>query len=133
MLLNSCSFVCEPMKYTHTRARAISKGPLTHGHPISPSDHLVTTCKRSCDKVMFLHLSVILFARGSCMAGGVCGKGVCVAKGRRGTCVQEKWPLKQEVCILLECILGFNYNGLICPTMLKSSSSMILTKNSSYF
>ena len=33
---------------------------------------------------MFLHMSVILFARGACMAGGVCGKGVCVAKGGGG-------------------------------------------------
>ena len=67
---------------------------------------LVTVRNSSCGKVMFLHLSVILFterariAGGTCMAGvcsrgcawqgrmcgigGGCGRGACIARGVRG-------------------------------------------------
>ena len=39
---------------------------------------------------------------GVCMAGGMHGKdGMC----GRGHAWQERWPLQQAVCILLECIL----------------------------
>ena len=39
---------------------------------------------------------------GACMAGGMHGRGVCMAVG----CAwQERWPLQRTVCILLECIL----------------------------
>ena len=46
--------------------------------------------------------------RGACMAGGVHGR-----RGMHGTGThmagghewQERWPLQQMVCILLECIL----------------------------
>ena len=34
--------------------------------------HIITTCKRSCGKVMFLQVSVILFT-GECLLGGVPG------------------------------------------------------------
>ena len=61
----------------------------------SPSSVFITACKRSCWKVMFLHLSVILFTWG------------------RG-CVQERWPLKQAVRILLECILVSNMSVKKC-------------------
>ena len=40
--------------------------------------------------------------------GDMCGSGACVAWGNAwwgGTCVQERHPLKQAVCVLLECIL----------------------------
>ena len=37
---------------------------------------LITACKRSCGKVMFLHLSVMLFTGGTHMVkGGMCGEG----------------------------------------------------------
>ena len=44
---------------------------------------------------------------GACMAGVVCGEDMCC----RGACMvwgcvfQERWPLKEAVCILLECII----------------------------
>ena len=55
------------------------------------SSHLITvkifTVRNSnCGKVMFLHLSVILFTGG-------------------GRAWQERRPLQRTVCILLECIL----------------------------
>ena len=40
---------------------------------------------------------------GGCMARGVCMPGMCVVGG--GHAWQERWPLQQKVCILLECIL----------------------------
>ena len=42
-----------------------------------------------------------------CMAGGMCGWGAYVEGGHawRGTCIQERRPLKWVVRILLECIL----------------------------
>ena len=40
---------------------------------------LVTALKRSCGKVMFLHLSVILFTGGSLSRGG---RGLCPEGGR---------------------------------------------------
>ena len=58
-----------------------------------------TARKRSCGKVVFLHLSVILFTAEARMA-----RGACMAKVG-GTCVQERRPLKRAVRILLECIL----------------------------
>ena len=76
---------------------------------VSQSAFLDTARKRSCGKVMFLHLSVI------CSQEGVRGKGgwghvwqgVCVAEEvhGKGACVQERRPLKRAVRILLECIL----------------------------
>ena len=35
-------------------------------------------------KVIFLHLSVILFTGGACVVGGICGRGVCMAGGTCG-------------------------------------------------
>ena len=48
--------------------------------------------------------------RGLCVAkgGGICVKGVHVAKGDmhgKESCMQDRWPLKRTVRILLECIL----------------------------
>ena len=56
------------------------------------------------------------------MAGGMHGRGyvwwwggmhgvLCVAWGCawQGACVQERWPLKQAVRILLECILVVDF------------------------
>ena len=39
------------------------------------------------------------------MAGGMCGRGACVAGGMhdRRACMQERWPLKRAGRILLEC------------------------------
>ena len=50
--------------------------------PTTPFIRLFTVRSSSCGKVMFLHLSVILFTgRGSSMAGGgMCGGGGCVAR-----------------------------------------------------
>ena len=50
--------------------------------------------------------------QGVCVVGGmhgrrgVCARGACMAGG--GACMQETWPLKQAVCIRLECILISN-------------------------
>ena len=51
---------------------------------------------------------------GVCVAGGACMEGVymrgmCVGGGvcMAGACTQERWPMKQAVRILLECILVF--------------------------
>ena len=46
--------------------------------------------------------------RGVCMARGHAWQGVCMAVGvcmARGHAWQERWPLQPEVCILLEYIL----------------------------
>ena len=84
---------------------------------------IITARKRSYGKVMFSHLSVILFTRGGgsmcdvwgrhawrrglCVVkGSMWGKGVGVMPGRgRGAYVQEERPLKRAVRILLEYIL----------------------------
>ena len=86
---------------------------------------IFTVRNSSCGKVMFLHLSVILFTGGSmcgrwacvagvCVCGGVCAwghawQGICVAGGCAyggSMCAwQERWPLQRTVRILLECIL----------------------------
>ena len=40
------------------------------------------------------------------MAGDMCSDGdMWRGVHGKGACVQERWPLKQAVCILLECIL----------------------------
>ena len=41
-------------------------------------------------------------AGGACTVGGMCDRGVCVCG------MQERWPLKQAIGILLECILVFH-------------------------
>ena len=58
-----------------------------------------------------------MHGEGRCMAKGrghVWLKGVCLVNGGmrdkggmhgKGACLQERWPLKQAVRILLECIL----------------------------
>ena len=74
-------FVC-------TNLDLIIQGPLAHPHPprlayyvshTSVSKQTVTACEQSCGKVMFLHLSVILFRgmymAGTCVAGGMHGRG----------------------------------------------------------
>ena len=38
-----------------------------------------------------------MHGRGACMVGGM--------HGRKGACMQDRWPLKRAVRILLECIL----------------------------
>ena len=50
-----------------------------------------------------------------CMVGGKCGRGDmhgmgCAWQGGMcgGSCMQERWPLKRAVHILLECILVLN-------------------------
>ena len=56
-----------------------------------------TACKRSCEKVMFLHLSVILFTGGLC--GGLCpgGGGLCPGEGvsvqEEGLSVEGRGPV----------------------------------------
>ena len=85
--------------------------------------YIFTVRKRSCGKVMFSHLSVILFTGGggACVAGGIMAGGTCmVGSGRfgvaegmrhegmhgRGRCAwQERRPLQRTVRILLECLL----------------------------
>ena len=49
--------------------------------------------------------------QGHAWQGDVCGKGTC---GGGGTCVQERWPLKRAVRILLECILVFIF--ILCTS-----------------
>ena len=53
-----------------------------------------------------------MHGKGVCVAGGMHGRGVCMAEGVHsrghaweGACVQERWPLKWAVSIVLECIL----------------------------
>ena len=41
----------------------------------------------------------------ACMAGGGVAGGMCGRRGGWEACVQERWPLKRAVRILLECIL----------------------------
>ena len=43
--------------------------------------------------------------QGACMAGGHVWQGKCVWQGGMHGRGQERWPLQQTVCILLECIL----------------------------
>ena len=72
---------------------------------------LITAHKRSCGKVMFLHLCVILFT----VWGGLCpGEGLCLGGGgsvQGGFCPGGLCPgrppynKEQAVCTLLECIL----------------------------
>ena len=67
-----------------------------------------------------------MWGRGACVVGGMCGSGMCMAEGMhgggicdKGACmargaacmagsVQDRFPLKQMVRILLECILFKN-------------------------
>ena len=71
-------------------------------------NHVFTVHKRSCGKVMFSHLSVILFTGGHAWWGGACMVGgTCVAGGvhGRGHAWQERRPLQRMVRILLEYFL----------------------------
>ena len=61
--------------------------------------------------------------RGACVAGGMHGSRVCMARGHawQGTCVaggghawQERMPLQWTVRILLECILVAKYFTFSC-------------------
>ena len=77
-----------------------------------------------------------MHGRGACMAGSMCGRGACMARGHAGQggmqgrgCVaggvhgrghvwqgpsmQERWPLKQAVHILLECICVYYFEVLV--------------------
>ena len=95
--------------------------PLIGNHP---KRLIFSVRKRSCGKVMFsqacvknsVHSGACMAGsmhgrehawQGACMAGGMCGGGcawlrACMAGGHAW---QERWPLQQMVCILLECIL----------------------------
>ena len=60
----------------------------------------ITAHRRSCGKVMFLHLSVILFME----EGGLCAGGGVSVQG--GLCQGDPpYGKEQAVRILLECIL----------------------------
>ena len=81
---------------------------------------LVTARKRSLGKVIFLHVSVILFTghmtRGS-LLGGVSVQGISVQEvSVQAVSVQGDLPTQygivRVVCILLECILVFNENSI---------------------
>ena len=74
---------------------------LRHSGPILS----FTARKRSCGKVMFLHLTVshsvhraVCMVEGACVVGGMHG---------RGRAWQERWPPKRAVRIQLECILVY--------------------------
>ena len=65
----------------------------------------ITAHRRSCGKVMFLHLSVILFMEeGGLCPGGLCARGGVSVQG--GLCQGDPpYGKEQAVRILLECIL----------------------------
>ena len=75
--------------------------------------YIITARKRSCGKVMFLQVSVILSTGGrEWLPGGVCGRGTCMVAG--GACVVAWGGMRRirrytvnerAVRILLECIL----------------------------
>ena len=84
-----------------------------------PGDIIISVHNSSCGKVMFLHLSVILFTGGRGVPGGMHGKGVCM----QGHAWQKRWPLQQTVqhgrgvwqgwgmhgrgCVVGACMVGF--------------------------
>ena len=66
---------------------------------------IITDCKRSCGKVMFLHLSI---SHSVYRGRGLIGRGVCVSQhvmGKGADPHPPRWALKRAVSILLECIL----------------------------
>ena len=85
----------------------------------STRDFVIPVCNSSCEKVMFLHPSVILFT-GECLPLGL---EVCLPLGTWGWCIpppkqtpaplgrhpprqtSPRRPLQRTVRILLECIL----------------------------
>ena len=70
--------------------------------------YFITPCKRSCGKVMFLHLSVIMFtggwgslSKGGSLSGGVlCLGGLCQG--------DPPYDKERVVLILPECFLVFS-------------------------
>ena len=68
------------------------------------SNRIITGRNEVVAKVIFLHLSVILFTGGACMAkgGGMHGKGGCMAKGghawQRGACMVKGVCGKGGMC-----------------------------------
>ena len=60
-------------------------------------------------KVMFLHVSVILFTVGACVAGGggMRGRGACVAEGcMAGECAWQGACMAGRACMVGACMAG---------------------------
>ena len=146
--------VKETLKYSLSLRKVI----LSNQYPTQlRSCNVMTVCNSSCRKVMFLHLSVILFmgggghvwwgdvhGRGACMVGGVCGKGghvwqrgcawqgACMVEGvhGRGHVWQERRSLQRMERILLEYILACSYMcaSLLCLMDLNNKFIMLMKR-----
>ena len=82
-------------------------------------DTVITIRKRSCGKIMSLHLSVILFTGGRC-------RPLLGRQPPQADIPRTRWPLQRMVRILLECILVLNC--LLRPRSLRFTNVLLHPK-----